>query len=250
SKYVCYEISAYMIYIILTAGLRNLMRLLSLYKPNSFLKVGGNAIFVLYIEKFIQIFVVDFFFSSRRRHTIFSRDWSSDVCSSDLPGVGRARRRARAGLRRARLRVRALAGRRHGPRQRSRPRPRRAGPPEGGRGRGVVTVTGDAPAGRPARAAWLYPDTLSALEEERDFLLRSLDDLEREHEAGDVDDHDYEVLKDDYTARAARVIRAIETHQARLAAARRPRSRRRVALTTLGVVAFAVLAGVLVADAA
>src|SRR5690606_40956063 len=24
------------------------------------------------------------FFSSRRRHTRFSRDWSSDVCSSDL----------------------------------------------------------------------------------------------------------------------------------------------------------------------
>src|SRR5690606_40487221 len=29
-----------------------------------------------------QLFV--FFFSSRRRHTRFSRDWSSDVCSSDL----------------------------------------------------------------------------------------------------------------------------------------------------------------------
>src|SRR5690606_40607228 len=27
---------------------------------------------------------VFFFFSSRSRHTIFSRDWSSDVCSSDL----------------------------------------------------------------------------------------------------------------------------------------------------------------------
>src|SRR5690606_40606540 len=27
---------------------------------------------------------VSFFFSSRRRHTSFSRDWSSDVCSSDL----------------------------------------------------------------------------------------------------------------------------------------------------------------------
>src|SRR2546429_1954906 len=27
--------------------------------------------------------VVDFFFSSRRRHTRCSRDWSSDVCSSD-----------------------------------------------------------------------------------------------------------------------------------------------------------------------
>src|SRR5690606_40622340 len=26
----------------------------------------------------------EFFFSSRRRHTRFSRDWSSDVCSSDL----------------------------------------------------------------------------------------------------------------------------------------------------------------------
>src|SRR5215475_9078125 len=29
-----------------------------------------------------------FFFSSRRRHTRFSRDWSSDVCSSDLRGGG------------------------------------------------------------------------------------------------------------------------------------------------------------------
>src|SRR5690606_40713218 len=26
-------------------------------------------------------------FSSRRRHTRFSRDWSSDVCSSDLDGT-------------------------------------------------------------------------------------------------------------------------------------------------------------------
>src|SRR5207247_8198986 len=26
-----------------------------------------------------------FFFSSRRRHTRSTRDWSSDVCSSDLP---------------------------------------------------------------------------------------------------------------------------------------------------------------------
>src|SRR5690606_39745258 len=27
------------------------------------------------------------FFSSRRRHTRFSRDWSSDVCSSDLESL-------------------------------------------------------------------------------------------------------------------------------------------------------------------
>src|SRR5690606_39480324 len=32
-------------------------------------------------------FGVVFFFSSRRRHTSFSRDWSSDVCSSDLRWV-------------------------------------------------------------------------------------------------------------------------------------------------------------------
>src|SRR5690625_7098464 len=29
-----------------------------------------------------------FFFSSRRRHTRWPRDWSSDVCSSDLLNVG------------------------------------------------------------------------------------------------------------------------------------------------------------------
>src|SRR5690606_40493274 len=38
-------------------------------------------------EVFVRVVVVSFiffFFSSRRRHTRFSRDWSSDVCSSDL----------------------------------------------------------------------------------------------------------------------------------------------------------------------
>src|SRR5690606_121216 len=33
--------------------------------------------------------VVRFFLSSSRRHTIFSRDWSSDVCSSDLDAATR-----------------------------------------------------------------------------------------------------------------------------------------------------------------
>src|SRR5437763_8606621 len=28
-----------------------------------------------------------FFFSSRRRHTRYIGDWSSDVCSSDLPSI-------------------------------------------------------------------------------------------------------------------------------------------------------------------
>src|SRR5690606_39479865 len=35
-----------------------------------------------------------FFLSSRRRHTRFSRDWSSDVCSSDLRGRRRLHRGA------------------------------------------------------------------------------------------------------------------------------------------------------------
>src|SRR5216683_694167 len=43
-----------------------------------------------------------FFFSSRRRHTSSDRDWSSDVCSSDLPAVwlraGARRRRDRASM--------------------------------------------------------------------------------------------------------------------------------------------------------
>src|SRR3712207_7169020 len=36
----------------------------------------------------INILVISdfFFFSSRRRHTRYWRDWSSDVCSSDLQG--------------------------------------------------------------------------------------------------------------------------------------------------------------------
>src|SRR5712675_2953311 len=35
----------------------------------------------------ICVICVFFFFSSRRRHTRCSRDWSSDVCSSDLAGL-------------------------------------------------------------------------------------------------------------------------------------------------------------------
>src|SRR5690606_1127249 len=37
-----------------------------------------------YIVSFYKRYSCTFFFSSRRRHTSFSRDWSSDVCSSDL----------------------------------------------------------------------------------------------------------------------------------------------------------------------
>jgi len=90
------------------------------------------------------------------------------------------------------------------------------------------------------------PDRLAELEEERRFLLRSLDDLEREHEFGDVTDEDYRTLQDGYTARAATVMRAIEEGRAALP----PKKPRRVGVivaSVVGVVAVAVLAGWLVA---
>src|SRR5205085_5719848 len=40
-------------------------------------------VYVYYYFIFIFFFLF-FFFSSRRRHTRFDCDWSSDVCSSDL----------------------------------------------------------------------------------------------------------------------------------------------------------------------
>ena len=60
------------------------------------------------------------------------------------------------------------------------------------------------------------PDRLASLEEERRFLLRSLADLEREHDAGDVEADDYRELRDGYTARAAAILRSIESGRAAL----------------------------------
>jgi hypothetical protein len=90
------------------------------------------------------------------------------------------------------------------------------------------------------------PDRLAELEDERAFLLRSLDDLDREHEAGDIDADDYTTLRDGYTARAATVLRAIESEQSALPP-KRPRNYARWALWSAVLVVLAVLAGVLVA---
>jgi hypothetical protein len=85
------------------------------------------------------------------------------------------------------------------------------------------------------------PDALAALEEERDFLLRSLDDLESEHTAGDVDDDDYAQLKDSYIARAADVLRALDSSEATARPARRvPRRRTSITVGVVAVVAVAV----------
>jgi hypothetical protein len=92
------------------------------------------------------------------------------------------------------------------------------------------------------------PDELSALEEERSFLLASLRDLERERAAGDLDDGDYAALRDDYTSRAAHVIRAIDEGRAALPP-KPPRNWARIGVVVVGLVLVAVLAGVLVARA-
>lgn len=48
------------------------------------------------------------------------------------------------------------------------------------------------------------------LQYERDVLMASLEDLEREHDRGDLSDGDYSLLRDRYTVRAAEVLRALE----------------------------------------
>lgn len=92
----------------------------------------------------------------------------------------------------------------------------------------------------------MNPDRLAALEEERRYLLRSLRDLESEHDAGDVDAADYRTLRDDYTKRAADVLRSIQSGQAAIAA-RPPRRWTTTVLTAAVVLVIAVVAGWLVA---
>jgi len=80
--------------------------------------------------------------------------------------------------------------------------------------------------------------------EERDFLLASLRDLERERAAGDIDEHDYRELHDDYTRRAARAIKELED---RGAVAPPRRVGRRTIATFVVVAILAVGAGWMVA---
>jgi len=96
----------------------------------------------------------------------------------------------------------------------------------------------------------LSPDRLVELEQERDFLLASLADLEAEHAAGDLGDADFEELHADYTVRTADLIREIEDRNVRVAAATPPRSRVRAAAWIVGLVVFAIGAGLLLAQAA
>ncbi len=87
-----------------------------------------------------------------------------------------------------------------------------------------------------------------ALTEERDFLLRSLDDLDAERAEGNIDDDTFARLHADYTARAARVLHQLEGDPmpADTVEPARVSARRRV-LTIGGIVVFAVVVGVVLA---
>jgi hypothetical protein len=89
------------------------------------------------------------------------------------------------------------------------------------------------------------------LEEQRDFLLASLRDLERERVVGDVDDADYQALRSSYTARAADIIRRLDGDALGFAEPAEPGgTKRRVPRRLVGVllvVAVAAGLGVFVA---
>jgi hypothetical protein len=88
------------------------------------------------------------------------------------------------------------------------------------------------------------PERRDRLREEREFLLTSLADLEREFAAGDVADDDYVSLKDSYTARAAIIIRELSDIEQRIV--RKPIGWGPFAWSAL-VVLLAITAGVVVA---
>jgi cytochrome c-type biogenesis protein CcmH/NrfG len=85
------------------------------------------------------------------------------------------------------------------------------------------------------------------LEAERDFLLRSLDDLETERAAGNLDDTQYRLLHDDYTARAAAVLRSLESGADARPAQVKPPVRKRF-LVACALVGFAMVAGAILAS--
>ena len=88
------------------------------------------------------------------------------------------------------------------------------------------------------------------VEAEREFLFRSLDDLEAEREAGNIDDATYERLHSDYTARAAATLRADPAAPLATGAGAPPTSGYGAALSTVGgIVAFGVVAALVLAAA-
>ena len=93
--------------------------------------------------------------------------------------------------------------------------------------------------------------TAAALRAERDFLLRSIADLEAEHRAGELSAERFRNLHDRYTVRAATVLRALERlqpddlNEAHPATSARGGTVRRVAAITAALALFAAVGAVL-----
>lgn len=83
------------------------------------------------------------------------------------------------------------------------------------------------------------------LRDEQQFLLKSLRDLDREREAGDIDEADYLALRDGYIARTAAITRELAGENVHEETSGRRWPRR--ILVALSVVALGIGAGVLVA---
>jgi Tetratricopeptide repeat len=120
------------------------------------------------------------------------------------------------------------------------------------------TPTGEDAQGEGAAIGVVLDGDRTALAEERDFLLRSLRDLEAEFLAGDIGEVDYQNLRDDYTARAAAVLRTLADepsgfpngatgHRGADGRARQPVERSRGRWRTSAIVGGILLVGVLAA---
>jgi cytochrome c-type biogenesis protein CcmH/NrfG len=93
------------------------------------------------------------------------------------------------------------------------------------------------------------PEARADLERERDFLLRSLDDLDDERAAGNIDDGTYDTLHADYTARASVAIRELQGADVQLPDDEPRVSVTRRVLTVGSIIAFCVVIAVLLAHA-
>ncbi len=101
---------------------------------------------------------------------------------------------------------------------------------------------------RPEDADGLDDDSFEAgsAEDRQDHLLRSLEDLEREHTAGDLSDEDFDSLRSEYTARAAAALRG-EDQETPASAPAPTRSKGRTAAVVGGVLGLALVAGIALA---
>jgi len=86
------------------------------------------------------------------------------------------------------------------------------------------------------------------LRDEQQFLLNSLRDLEKERDAGDIDDADYETLRSGYVARTATITRELEGLAAAAEAPQKSWVRR--LLLVACVLGLAIGTGVFVANSA